>query len=149
MNIIPYDRMRSIDNMRREIDRAYRFPFSFFEDDFASPLTLPFTDVYETDEQFVVSCDLPGLQSKEDVNLQIRDNELLISGTLHKAQPGLQEDRMHKQERFSGQFHRAVTLPSRFSSENVKAVYQNGVLNIFLPKTGADRKASINIEFKN
>ncbi|RNC63037.1 MAG: Spore protein SP21 [Candidatus Dichloromethanomonas elyunquensis] len=149
MNMIPFDAMRSIDQMRREIDRAYRFPFSFFNDNFSQQTTLPFTDVYETDEQFIVSCDLPGLQRKEDVNLQIQDNELVVSGTLNREQHVIQEDRMHKKERFTGQFRRSVTLPASVSSENIRAIYKNGVLNIFLPKSGAGQKKSVNIEFQN
>ncbi|NLI92283.1 MAG: Hsp20/alpha crystallin family protein [Peptococcaceae bacterium] len=149
MNMIPFDTMRNIDQIRREIDRVYRFPFSFFEDNFSRHLTLPFTDVYETDEQFIVSCDLPGLQRKEDVNLQIQDNELIISGTLNKEQHVIQEDRMHKKERFTGQFRRSVSLPSHVSSENIRAIYKNGVLNIFLPKSSASQKKSVNIEFQN
>ena len=149
MNIIPYDTMRNIDNIRREIDRVYRFPFSFFEDSFSQPIPHPLTDVYETDEQFIVSCDLPGLQRKEDVNLQVQDNELIISGTLNREQHVIQEDRMHKKERFTGQFRRTVALPSHVSAENIRAIYKNGVLNVFLPKSGVNQKKSVNIEFQN
>ncbi len=62
MNIIPDDTMREIDNMRREIDRVYRFPFTFFEDGSAIPASAPFMDIYETDSEVIISCDLPGLQ---------------------------------------------------------------------------------------
>jgi HSP20 family protein len=149
MNLIPYNRMRNIDNLRREIDRVYRFPFSFFEEDFSSHLSLPFTDVYETDEQIIVSCDLPGLQKKEDVNIHIENNELTISGTLNRGQKVIQEERMHTKERFTGHFRRSITLPTNVSGENVRAVYKNGVLNVFFPKTNAAEKKTVEIEFEH
>jgi len=149
MNIIPFHSMQNIDNIRREIDRVYRFPFSFFEQNFSSQLSLPYLDVYETDEQLIVSCDLPGLQRKDDVNISIENNELTLSGTLNREQDVIQEDRMHRKERYSGQFRRTVTLPVSVSSEQVKAIYKNGVLNIFLPKTGAGQKKSVDIQFEH
>lgn len=149
MNIIPYDTMRNIDNIRREIDRVYRFPFSFFEENFAQNLNLPYTDIYETDEQIIVSCDIPGLQRREDVNIQVHNKELVISGTLNREQHVIQEDRMHKKERFTGQFRRSISLPVSVSSEKVRAIYKNGVLNIFLPKASTGEKRSVDIEFQN
>lgn len=149
MNIIPSQTMRDIDNIRREIDRVYRFPYSFFEENFSQHLSIPYTDVYETDEQVIVSCDLPGLQRKEDVSINIENNVLTISGTVNKDQHVIQEDRMHTKERFCGQFRRSVTLPAHVSGEKVKAIYKNGVLNIFLPKTGPNPGKSIDIEFEH
>ncbi|MGI6450118.1 MAG: Hsp20/alpha crystallin family protein [Desulfitobacteriia bacterium] len=149
MNLIPYHTMRNIDNLRREIDRVYRFPFSFFEEEFSPKMTLPFTDIYETDEQVIVSCDLPGLQKKDDVSIDIDDNVLTISGTLNREQHVIQEDRMHKKERYTGQFRRSMTLPTRVSAEKVRAIYKNGVLNIFLPKESSPAKKSVNIEFEH
>lgn len=149
MSLIPYQTMRDIDNMRREIDRVYRFPFSFFEENFTQNLSIPYTDVYETDEQIIVSCDLPGLQRKEDVSISIENNIMTISGTLNKEQHTIQEDRMHTKERFCGQFRRSITLPTQVAGEKIKAIYKNGVLNIFLPKTSPKTKHSIEIEFEH
>lgn len=148
MNMIPFHNMRGIDNIRREIDRVYRFPFSFFEENFSN-MTLPFTDIYETDEQIIVSCDLPGLQTKEDVSINIENNELTISGTLNREQHVIQEDRMHRKERYTGQFRRSVILPANVSSEKVRAIYKNGVLNIYLPKTSQGQRKAVDIQFEH
>jgi len=133
MSIIPFHAMRDIDNIRREIDRVYRLPFSIFEEGFSTQPSLPFIDIYETDEQIIVSCDLPGLQKKEDVDISIENSELIVSGT----------------ERFSGHFRHSVTLPQSVSSEGIKAVYKNGVLDIFLAKINNSVKKSIEIEFEH
>jgi len=149
MDLIPYSTMRNIDNIRREINKIYGFPFTFFEEDISSRLRGPLTDVYETEKEIIISCDLPGLQRKEDVTINIDNKVVTISGTLNREKHTVQDDRMHRQERFSGQFHRSVSLPMNVSSDNVKAIYQNGVLNIFLTKVSDKEKKSVDIEFRH
>ncbi|EQB20263.1 Stress response-like protein HSP [Dehalobacter sp. UNSWDHB] len=149
MNLIPFHPMRNADQLRREINRLYSFPFNLFEDEFTPRLAVPFTDVYETDEEIIVSCDLPGLQRREDVSIQIENNMITISGTLNREQHVIQEDRLHKKERYTGQFRRSVSLPAAVSSDNVRAIYKNGVLNVFLPKTENREKKSVQIEFQH
>ncbi|MCM1566450.1 MAG: Hsp20/alpha crystallin family protein [Candidatus Dehalobacter alkaniphilus] len=149
MNLIPLHPMRNADQIRREINRLYSFPFTFFEDEFAPRLAVPFTDVYETDEEIIVSCDLPGLQRREDVSIQIENNMITISGTLNREQHVIQEDRLHRKERYTGQFRRSVSLPAAVSIDNVRAIYKNGVLNVFLPKTDSREKKSVQIDFQH
>jgi len=149
MSLIPFNPFQEMNNIRREMDRLYRFPYSLLENDFTPNLVLPPTDIYETEEQIIVTCDLPGLQKKEDINLQVRNNELTISGVLNKAQQVIQEERMHRKERFSGHFRRTFTLPASVSGDKVKAIYKNGVLSIFLPKSSAEPKHSVDIEFEH
>ncbi|MGI5901100.1 MAG: Hsp20/alpha crystallin family protein [Desulfitobacteriia bacterium] len=147
MNLFPYRAMIDADNIRREIDRIYRLPFPIFAEKFADHENSPPLDVYETDEQIIVSCDLPGLQRKEDVNISIEDRELTISGTVNREQQVIQEDRMHRKERYSGSFRRTITLPQSVADENVRAIYKNGVLNIFFPKSTASTNKSIDVKF--
>ena len=149
MSLIPFNPFQEMNNIRREMDRLYRFPYSLLENDFTPNLVLPPTDIYETEEQIIVTCDLPGLQKKEDINLQVRNNELTISGVLNKAQQVIQEERMHHKERFSGHFRRTFTLPANVSGDKVKAIYKNGVLSIFLPKTTSEQKHTVDIEFEH
>lgn len=148
MNIIPFGTMRDIDNLRREINRVYGAPFSFFEDDISPRITVPFIDIYETETAMVITCDLPGLQSKEDVNISVENNVVTISGTIDHEQ-GVKENNYLKKERFRGQFRRSISLPINVSGEDVKAVYKNGVLIISCLKVSAGTKRSIDIDFSH
>lgn len=148
MSLIPFNPMRNIDNIRREINRLYSLPFSFFEEEFGPNITVPFMDVYETDKEVIVSCDLPGLQRKEDVHIDIENNMLTISGNINREQHVIQEDRMHRKERFSGYFRRSVSLPANVSQENIRAIYKNGVLNIYMPKVKSEEKRKVDIQFQ-
>lgn len=89
-------------------------------------------DIIETNDSFLFQTDLPGMQ-KEDVKLQIRDNQLSISGDRGK-QAGLGEVTYHKKERKSGAFKRSFALPEGLDLESIKAKFEHGILTITFPK---------------
>lgn len=54
---------------------------------------------------------------------------------------------MYRKERYTGSFHRAITLPSLVSTEGVSATYKNGVLEVKMLKTTPNNKKKIDVEF--
>jgi HSP20 family protein len=103
-------------------------------------------DVYETESEVVATCDIPGLEKKEDVNIDIDNNILSISGSVNRVNE-VKEENMHRQERFVGRFKRSIALPSNVSSEGVKATYKNGVLEVRMQKLQGDTKKRIDVQF--
>jgi len=138
MNLIPQNEMCQIDSIRREIDKVYRFPFYLIEDQLSKHADLPLTDLYETEDEFIVSCDLPSLRKQDDVTIHVQDDQLMISGILVNTENNTQT-----------KFSRAICLPENVSSHHVRAVYQSGALNIYIQKnnTGAKNSPSVHIEF--
>jgi HSP20 family protein len=146
MSLIPYEPFRQLENVRRELDRFFTTGLPGLFAGTETFLATPRIDVYETDAEVVATCDIPGLEKKEDVQIDIENNVLTITGSINKVNE-VKEDRMHRQERFSGRFSRSVTLPARVSSEGVKATYKNGVLEVRIPKAHPDEKRRIDVEF--
>ncbi|UYZ13067.1 Hsp20/alpha crystallin family protein [Brevibacillus sp. WF146] len=146
MSLIPYEPFRHLENVRRELDRFFTTGLPGLLTGTEGFLSTPRIDVYETDTEVVATCDIPGLEKKEDVQIDIENNVLTITGSINKVNE-VKEDRMHRQERFSGRFSRSVTLPARVSSEGVKATYKNGVLEVRIPKAHPDEKRRIDVEF--
>ncbi len=143
MPLIPYEPFRHLENMRREFDKFFSSGFPTVSDhDFG----VPRLDVYETENEIVASCELPGLESKEDVNIDINDNILSISGSVNRVNK-VKEDQVHTRERFVGRFHRSLRLPTAVNTEGVKATYRNGILEITMPKLKEDNRKRIDIEF--
>ncbi|MCJ8014936.1 Hsp20/alpha crystallin family protein [Paenibacillus sp. KQZ6P-2] len=144
MPLVPYEPFRQLDQMRREMDQ-------FFNNDFSALRSMRqnlgnlSVDVYETGSEVVAMCDIPGLEKKEDVHIDIEHNTLSISGTLKKTND-MKEEQMHRQERYVGRFQRLVTLPANVSPDNVKATYKNGVLEVHMQKQGETKKR-IDVEF--
>lgn len=144
MTLVPYDPFRQLGNMRREFDRFFSdFPFPFQNELGLGNIR---TDVYETENEMVVTCDIPGLEKKEDVHIDIENNTLNISGTIKRANE-VKDERMFRKERFEGRFQRTIALPSVVSQEGVKASYKNGVLEVKIPKQTDSSRKRIEVDF--
>lgn len=143
--------LRHISRLQRNIDRIF--------DDFLSPVSalteteqhfdfIPAVDVEETDDRFMLSLDLPGV-NKDDVKIEIQDNQLLISG--HRKQEHEHKDSSRVSiERIYGEFQRAFTIPSQVDPEKIEAVFQDGVLHVAVPKVESAKPKMIEIkEAKN
>src|SRR5437764_1504021 len=93
---------------------------------------IPAMDLVETNDDFVLRADLPGL-SERDVNIELEDNVLTISGE-RKAEHGERKEGYYRVERSSGAFSRSLTLPEGVDPEGVRASFDRGVLEVRIPK---------------
>jgi HSP20 family protein len=93
---------------------------------------LPAMDLVETDEHFVLKADLPGL-SEDDVAIEVEENVLTISGE-RKAEHEDKREGFVRVERSYGSFRRSLTLPEGIDPEAVSASFENGVLEVRIPK---------------
>jgi len=139
--LIPYDPFRQLESMRRDLDRFFSGTLGFGQN-----LGFPRIDVYESENEVVASCDVPGLEKREDVNIDINNNVLTVSGTINRSRE-VKEEHMQRAERFIGHFQRSVNLPDRVSPEGTKATYKNGILEVRMPKEKTDTGKKINVEF--
>lgn len=146
MSLVPYDPFRQLSNMRREFDRFFsELPISFDNEHGIGGIRV---DVHETENEVVATCDLPGLEKKEDVDIDIQNNNRLsISGSIKRTNE-IKEENMLKKERYTGRFQRMITLPSPVSHDGVKATYKNGILEITMPKVAKDVKKKIDVSFQ-
>jgi HSP20 family protein len=87
--------------------------------------------VFERDNCVVTKVDLPGLK-KEDVNVEVVDGALIISGERANE---VKEDKnnYYRSERTFGTFTRTVPLPEGITIKDVKATFANGVLEVIVP----------------
>ncbi|CAG8509710.1 12517_t:CDS:2 [Ambispora gerdemannii] len=92
----------------------------------------PALDVYETDKEFVVNAELAGVP-KENVNVDVRDNILHISGETKQDQK-YKESNAHIQERRYGSYSRSIRLPSYVKSDEIVAKCDHGILEVKIPK---------------
>ena len=92
----------------------------------------PRVDISETDEEFRVTAELPGLEEK-DFEVSLEGDVLTIKGEKKVAHEEQREGYTHV-ETFGGSFHRAFRLPVEVDPDAVKADFKNGVLTVTLPK---------------
>jgi HSP20 family protein len=95
----------------------------------------PPTDVYETEEMYVVRVEIAGM-NEDDFEVLLENNTLLISGT----RPDLAERRAYQQMEIRfGKFSTAINLPGPMNIELARAEYKDGFLTIVLPKTTSNQ----------
>jgi HSP20 family protein len=139
------DPFRPIDQLFDEMWRNW--PNRFFEGDTTRPFLRPAMDVVENEDNITVRVDLPGLTS-DDVHVEMEDNVLTIRGeigdTIEK-----EGERYHYRERYSGSFQRSLRLPNTINADKIDASFDNGVLNIVLPKLPQAQPKKIDIKATN
>jgi len=131
-------------DLQRDMNRVFDDFFRGFDRAFDTPAigrqTWPTLDVAETDTEYKVTAELPGLDEK-DVELTLRDNTLVISGEKRDEREERNEGRYYA-ERFVGRFSRAVPLPEEVDPDKVAAAFKNGVLTVVVPKSPQARETS-------
>lgn len=105
---------------------------SVFTSNYNTGITLPKVNIKETADAFMVEMAVPGLK-KSDFQLDI-DNQTLSISTERKEESEHREDNYTRREFGYSSFKRIFTLPDSVNDEKINANYQDGILNIHLPK---------------
>lgn len=101
-------------------------------------------DVSEDDNAYVVRADIPGVK-KEEINVTIDGNQVAISAEVKRSREERQGEKVLHTERFFGKAYRAFSLAQDVDETQAQAKYNDGVLELRLPKKAAvsARKLSI------
>ncbi|MCD6414883.1 MAG: Hsp20/alpha crystallin family protein [Candidatus Diapherotrites archaeon] len=141
----PFDEMR---RMQREMDRMFsdvlRRPEMQSNFGSESGWREPLADMWETDDAVFVTLELPGV-SKDDIKLNITENQLEVSVDFHKEEKEEKSGYKRFERQYRG-FYRAVSLPAKVIPDKAEATYKNGVLEIKLPK--AEKKKGVQVKVK-
>jgi HSP20 family protein len=134
MALIRWEPARELGTIQNEMNRLFN---TFFDTPTtagsgASRRWIPAMDLVENDGEFVLRADLPGL-SESDVNIELEDNVLTVSGE-RKSQSEERNEGYYRIERSFGSFRRTLTLPEGVDPEAVKATFDRGVLEVRVPK---------------
>ncbi|MFI5322354.1 MAG: Hsp20/alpha crystallin family protein [Thermodesulfobacteriota bacterium] len=104
----------------------------------------PSVDVYEKENGYVLKAELPGV-NKEDIKLDITNKTLTLKGE-KKFEEKNEKENYVRIERSYGSFTRTFALPDKVETENIKATYKEGVLEITLPKKEEAKPKEIKVE---
>jgi len=142
-----YTPMYNLSQLHREVDQLF--------DDFfghtrmterngdAQSVWSPVVDLRENDEAYMIHMDLPGL-SKGDVQIIFENGLLQISGERRNAHANT-SDQVHRLERWHGRFFRSFTLGQNVQVDKITATFQDGVLNVVVPKVEESKPRTIKV----
>jgi len=105
---------------------------------------LPPIEVSESDRELNVSASLPGMKP-EDINVEVVGNTLTLSGE-SRRESKMDEKHCHRSEFQYGQFMRRIPLPDYVNGEQCQASFNNGVLEIHLPKMEGTKSKKIEVQ---
>jgi HSP20 family protein len=141
------DRMLALSKVADETAAERFFP-SFSDAPFRAQMWLPLVDTYQTEKNFVIEADLPGVHP-ENVEISFENGVLTLAGTRAPTLPAKekQELKVFTSERISGKFARSIRLPEQVDAEKIEATFSFGVLTVTVPKLASaqPRKIAINV----
>ncbi|HWQ23928.1 MAG TPA: Hsp20/alpha crystallin family protein [Gaiellaceae bacterium] len=102
---------------------------------------VPPLDVWETDSEVVYAFDLPGIP-EDKISIEVKDDTLTVSGEREKTEE-VKDEGYYRFERRFGSFARAIGLPQGADPDKISARYENGVLEVRVPKPEEQRPRKI------
>ncbi|MBM4327310.1 MAG: Hsp20/alpha crystallin family protein [Deltaproteobacteria bacterium] len=142
-------REHSLATLRREMDDLFDSFFGsdwFLSGPYSGRKFVPAFDISETENEFVVKAELPGVDTKE-VQVNLTGNVVTVSGE-KKEEREQKSESVHRVERAYGSFTRSFTIPGDIQEDKAEASYKDGVLTLKLPKAESSKKKTIKIELK-
>lgn len=123
-------------------------PFQDFEKEvekmfYSDNSFIPNCEIFEGDKAFFITLDVPGIR-KEDLNLEVKDNHLYITGERSEGARA-EKGTVLKSERHYGKFSRVFTIPQNVNTDAIQARFENGVLELSLPKEERTQPKKIQI----
>jgi HSP20 family protein len=148
MALIRWEPVAELNSLQNEMNRLFN---TFFDQPTSTSRAggqarrwIPAMDLVETRDHYVLRADLPGL-FEEEVNVQLQDNVLTISGE-RKPQHETEPEGYYRLERAFGGFSRSLTLPDGIDPDAVQAHFDRGVLELRIPKPEQKKPRQVQIK---
>lgn len=105
---------------------------------------VPAAEIEDTKDAIHLKLEIPGVDAK-DLDVQVAENTVSIRGE-RKSETKTEEKGTTRSEFHYGKFQRVIPLPARIQNANVQAEYKDGVLNLTLPKTEAEKNKVVKVD---
>ena len=135
--LIHYTRPAELFDWSRLID-------NFFDDAPAWETSRPAVDVRETEKEYSMEIELPGL-SEKDIEVKIEENLLTLASKKEEKKEEKKQGYLVR-ERRRAEFKRSFVLPEEINREKIKAEFKNGLLTVTLPKTPKAQPKLIDVQ---
>jgi len=153
MSIVRYDPFRDLDRLQSEMNRLFEGVIAPTGERGAGQVSQnarlwsPAVDVAETRNDIVLRAELPGIKP-EEVDIELTGDTLTLRGE-RRFESEDRKDSFVRIERSYGRFQRSFTLAVPVNADAVKASYKDGVLEIHLPKSEANKPRKVQVTTHN
>lgn len=146
MRFIPYREFPMIREMDKFLDDMFSSFPTFYPERRRGLMEgewLPKVDIAETDENVIVTAELPGVK-QEDVSITVTDYILTIKGE-KKEEKEIKKEDYYRIERSYGTFQRSVTLPTGVQADKAKATHKDDIYTVTIPKSETAKPKEIKV----
>jgi HSP20 family protein len=145
MSLVTYDPLSLINRMQSEMNDFFRSNGNSVLPSMLEPSAdwMPAVDIKETDKQYLVTVDVPGVDPK-DIEITLEDGALVVKGE-RKSEHEESTEGYKLKECSWGSFERRFGLPNAVNDKDVKAKNKNGVLTVTVAKKKSEKKKRIPI----
>jgi HSP20 family protein len=145
MALVRWDPFRELTSLQNEVNRL--FTRMGGGDVAERQAWMPSVDVIETPDSIRLKAELAGV-GPDDIKLEVDDNVLTLSGE-RRFEEEVHEDRYYRIERRYGSFTRSIALPQNVEAEKIEASFENGVLEVTVPKVPEAKPKRISVNVKD
>ena len=135
MGVLRFDPFREMERLQSDINRVFE------ERNAPNRPWAPAVDVLETETELVVRAELPGLK-QEDIDIELTGDTLTLRGE-RTLQSEEKRENYVRVERAYGRFQRSFTVAAPIQHDQVSASYRDGILEVRLPKSEANRPRKV------
>jgi HSP20 family protein len=141
-----FDPFEELGTLRDRMDRIVSRLSGEPEENLFPSKWAPTADVVETKDAIIIKVELPGLNEK-DVAVEIENNVLSMHGE-RQLEKETEEKGYRRIERSYGTFNRSFTLPLNVDTTKIAATFNNGLLEVSIPKKETAKPRTINVEVR-
>ena len=144
-----WDPMRDLSSIQEKMNQLFEDTFSRTrgrDEALGKGMWTPAVDILETEDAVVVKAEIPGVE-RDQIAVEIKDGILTLHGE-RKFEKEVKEENYHRIERAYGTFHRSFSLPSSVEQDKISAKFNEGVLEVTLPKKERAKPKQIKVDVK-
>lgn len=147
MALVRWNPWQEMNTLQRQLDRLFEEPFaSTSMGKFGNIAKVPAAELSETEDAVYLKLEVPGMEAK-DIDVQVTETAVYISGD-RKSETKQEENGKTRSEFYYGKFQRVIPLSVRIQNTNVTAEYKDGILNLTLPKTTAEKNKVVKVNLE-
>ena len=138
----PYEPFRELQDLQEHLNELLRGAMPGVPIDEVVRPWVPPVDIEETEDEWILEAELPGVD-KKDINVEVRDSEVVISGDIKERE---RKGILRRRTRPVGRYEFRVTLPGPISADDLSANLSDGVLTVRVPKPEPARAHRIEVQ---
>lgn len=144
MALVRYNPWQEMNSLQHQLNRLFDDALTPKNwDNFGNWSSFPAAEITEKEDVFYLKLEIPGMEA-EDLDIQVMKDRVAIAGE-RKSETKIEENGNTRSEFRYGKFQRVIPLPAHIQNDNVTADYKDGILNLILPKSEAEKNKVVKV----